>query len=136
MSENGNRTATIFYALIMALGGILFLLFGGTLPIITTLLIPNLTSSLSGKNSPLVTVAIFILSIGIALLDEGLVKLGTSSTSVAILKHEKSSRLTQRAPDKCKCHSYFREFRSMVDLALDGVLAKFHICRYHQVLIT
>jgi uncharacterized membrane protein len=76
MSENGNRTATIFYALIMALGELLVFILWWHAAHNHNLIDARLNREFLWREvaSPLVTVGIFILSIGIAFLDEGLVR--------------------------------------------------------------
>jgi uncharacterized membrane protein len=77
LSENGNRTASIFYAFIMAVGGLLVCLLWWHATRNHNLVDPQLNKQVIWQElaSPLATVAIFILSIGIAFLDEGLVRL-------------------------------------------------------------
>ena len=77
LSENGNRTATIFYALIMALGGLLVALLWWYATHNHHLVEPQLSRQLFWQEaaSPLATAAIFIISIGIAFWNEGLVRL-------------------------------------------------------------
>lgn len=77
LSENGNRTATIFYALIMALGGLLVALLWWYANRNHRLVDPQLSKQLFWQEaiSPLATAAIFLISIGIAFLNEGLVRL-------------------------------------------------------------
>lgn len=77
MSENGNRTSTIFYALAMALGGILISILWWHAAHNHNLIDPQLNRQVQWREviSPLTTVAIFVLSIGIAFWDEGLVRI-------------------------------------------------------------
>jgi uncharacterized membrane protein len=77
LSENANRTATIFYALIMALGGLLMLLLWWHAVRNDNLIDHHLDRRILWREvaSPLATVAIFLLSIGLAFVDEGLVRL-------------------------------------------------------------
>jgi uncharacterized membrane protein len=77
MSENGNRTATIFYALIMALGGLLVFILWWHAAYHHNLIDAQLGKQFLWQEaaSPIATVVIFILSIGLAFLDGGLVRL-------------------------------------------------------------
>src|ERR1043165_2864589 len=77
LSENGNRTATIFYALIMALGGLLVFLLWWYAARHHRLVDSQLNKQVFWQEatSPLATAAIFIISIGIAFWNEGLVRL-------------------------------------------------------------
>ena len=77
LSESGNRTATIFYALIMALGGLLVSLLWWHAARNHNLVDPQLNKQILWQEaaSPIPTASIFIISIGIAFLSEGLVRL-------------------------------------------------------------
>jgi uncharacterized membrane protein len=77
MSENGNRTAIIFYSLIMALGGLIVSMLWWHAAHNHNLIDPQLNKQFLWLEvaSPLSTVGIFIFSIGIAFLDEGVVRL-------------------------------------------------------------
>ncbi len=77
LSENGYRTATIFYALVMALGGLLLALLWWHAVRRDNLVDPQLDPSVRRRElaAPLATAGIFVLSIGIAFLDAGLVRL-------------------------------------------------------------
>jgi uncharacterized membrane protein len=76
VSENGNRTATIFYALIMALGGLLVFFLWWHAVRNHNLVDPRLDKEFLRREvaAPLATAGIFVLSIGIAFLDEGMVR--------------------------------------------------------------
>jgi len=77
LSESGNRTATIFYALVMSLGGLLVMLLWWHAVHHHNLVDPHLDRQRMWKEiaAPLVTVVIFLLSIGVAFWNEGLVRL-------------------------------------------------------------
>jgi uncharacterized membrane protein len=77
MSENGNRTATIFYSLVMALGGLFLALLWWHAAhhhhLIDTL--PGNQLERREMVAPLVTAIVFLISIGIAFWNSGLVRL-------------------------------------------------------------
>lgn len=77
ISENGNRTATIFYALVMALGGLLVTVLWWHAVRNHNLVDHQLSRKLLRQElvAPLATAAIFHLSIGISFLDAGLVRI-------------------------------------------------------------
>jgi uncharacterized membrane protein len=77
MSENGNRTATIFYALTMAAGGLLVVILWWHAAHNHRLIEPLLARQLQWREvaAPLTTMTIFLLSIGIAFLNESLVRI-------------------------------------------------------------
>jgi uncharacterized membrane protein len=77
MSENGNRTATIFYALVMAFGGLLVFFLWWHAVRNHNLIDAHLDRHFLRREvaAPLATVGIFILSIGIAFVNENLVRL-------------------------------------------------------------
>jgi TMEM175 potassium channel family protein len=77
MSENGNRTATIFYALVMAFGGLLVFFLWWHAVRNHNLIDAHLDKQFLRREvaAPLATVGIFILSIGIAFVNENLVRL-------------------------------------------------------------
>jgi uncharacterized membrane protein len=77
ISENGNRTATIFYALVMALGGLLVTVLWWHAVRNHNLVDHQLSRKLLRQElvAPLATAAIFLLSIGISFLDAGLVRI-------------------------------------------------------------
>jgi uncharacterized membrane protein len=77
MSENGNRTATIFYALTMVLGGLLVSIFWWYATDHHRLVDPQLSQRYIWREmaSPIATIALFILSIGIAFWEPGLARL-------------------------------------------------------------
>jgi uncharacterized membrane protein len=77
MSENVNRTATVFYALVMALAGLILAILWWHAARNHNLIDPHLDRQRRWREAatPLVTVAIFLLSIGIAFFDEGLVRI-------------------------------------------------------------
>ena len=76
VSENGNRTATIFYALIMAFGGLLVFTLWWHAVRNHNLIDAHLDKQFLRREvaAPLATAGIFILSIGIAFLNEHLVR--------------------------------------------------------------
>ncbi len=77
MSENGNRTATIFYALVMILGGVLISVLWWYAAHNHFLVNAHLNRRFLWQEvtTPLVTVAIFLLSIAVAFWNEGLARL-------------------------------------------------------------
>jgi uncharacterized membrane protein len=77
MSESPSLTATVFYALVMALGGLLLALLWWYAAHHHRLVDPDLDQRIFWQEAapPLVTAGIFILSIGIAFLDQGLARL-------------------------------------------------------------
>jgi len=77
ISENGNRTATIFYALIMALAGLLLAILWLHAARKNALVDARLSRRHRWREAsgPLITAAIFLLSIGVAFFDEGLVRI-------------------------------------------------------------
>jgi uncharacterized membrane protein len=77
MSQNGSRTATVFYALVMALGGLLLALLWWHAAHNHHLVDPQLDKRFIRQEvvTPLATVAVFLISIGIAFLDQGLARL-------------------------------------------------------------
>lgn len=77
LSENANRTATIFYSLIMALCGLLIFILWWHAAHKHRLVDPLLDQQVIRREliSPLATVGVFVLSIGLAYVDEGLVRL-------------------------------------------------------------
>ncbi len=76
ISEYGNRIATIFYALIMTLAGLLMTAAWGYAVRHHRLIDPLLDASQIRRQliAPLLTSAIFVLSIGIAFLNDDLAK--------------------------------------------------------------
>ena len=76
LSENGNRTATIFYSLIMAIGGLLVFFLWWHAVRNHNLIDAHLDKQFLRREvaAPLATAGIFILSIGIAFLNENLVR--------------------------------------------------------------
>lgn len=77
LSENGNRTATIFYAIVMAAGGLLVSILWWHAVHNHRLIEPHLDQQLLWREviTPLATVSIFVLSIGLSFLEEGWVRL-------------------------------------------------------------
>jgi uncharacterized membrane protein len=77
MSENGNRTATIFYSLIMAFGGLLVFSLWWHAVRNHNLIDAHLDRQFIRREvaAPLATVGMFMLSIGIAFINENLVRL-------------------------------------------------------------
>ncbi len=77
LSENSNRTATIFYALIMAFAGLLLAILWFHAEHNNRLIDPQLDRQSRQREmaAMLATVAIFILSIGLSFLNEGLVRI-------------------------------------------------------------
>ncbi len=77
VSENGGLTATIFYALTVALIGVLFAILWAYASRRARLIDPALPNQLRRRELiiPLVTSSIFLLSIGIAYLDTGIARL-------------------------------------------------------------
>jgi uncharacterized membrane protein len=77
LSENGNRTATVFYALIMALGGLLVTLLWWHATRHHKLVDPHLDRRFVWREMipAIATSAVFILSIGIAYMNVGLSRL-------------------------------------------------------------
>lgn len=76
ISESGTLTATIFYALTMTLAGLLFTALWGYAAHHDRLIDPTLTPQQRRREfiTPLSTVAIFLISIGIAFLDASLAR--------------------------------------------------------------
>jgi uncharacterized membrane protein len=77
ISENGNRTATIFYALVMSLAGLMVAAIWWHASSKNHLIDPHLNRQRLWRETaaPLATVAVFLLSIVIALFDETVAKL-------------------------------------------------------------
>ena len=77
ISENGNRTATIFYALTMVLNGLLVSVLWWYAARNNHLIDVNVDKHRRWREAagPFVTTTIFLVSIGIAFLDENLAKL-------------------------------------------------------------
>jgi uncharacterized membrane protein len=77
MSEHAERTATIFYAIIMSLAGFLMTTVWWYASHHNQLIDPNLDASIRQREliAPLATTAVFLLSIGIAFFDSGLGRL-------------------------------------------------------------
>lgn len=77
LSDYGNRTATIFYALTMTLAGLLFVALWWHATWNNRLVDSRLDARERRREfgAPLSTVAVFVLSIGLAYLDAGLVRL-------------------------------------------------------------
>jgi len=76
MSNSGTRTATIFYALTMILGGLLFAALWWHASRHDHLTEPHLNAQQRRREfiAPLMTVAIFLISIGIAYIDANLAR--------------------------------------------------------------
>jgi uncharacterized membrane protein len=76
ISESDTRTATIFYALVMILAALLFIVFWWHASRHDLLLEAHLTPQQRRREfmMPLTTMTIFLLSIGIAFLDAGLAR--------------------------------------------------------------
>jgi uncharacterized membrane protein len=76
ISESGNRTATIFYALTMTLGGLMLVALWWYASWHNRLTDPGLDARQARRHfvPMLLTVALFILSIGLAFLDENLAR--------------------------------------------------------------
>ncbi len=77
LSENGNRTATIFYALTLILGGALFLLFWWYASRNGRLIEAHLNPQQVRHEflAPLITITIFVVSIGIAFFNVSVARL-------------------------------------------------------------
>jgi uncharacterized membrane protein len=77
ISENGNRTATIFYALVMSLAGLMVAAIWWHASSNNHLVDPHLDRQRLWRETaaPLATVAVFLLSIVIAFFDETVAKL-------------------------------------------------------------
>ena len=77
LSRNGNLTATIFYALVMALAGLILSLLWWHAARHYNLIDPHLDKRRQWREAagPLVMAAAFLLSIGVAFLNGGLVRL-------------------------------------------------------------
>jgi hypothetical protein len=77
MSESGSRTATIFYALTLILAGLLFAALWGDASYHNRLIDVQFDAHQRQRayRTPLVTVAIFFLSIGITFLNADLARL-------------------------------------------------------------
>ncbi len=77
MSQNVTHTASIFYALVMAVGGLLMAILWWHAARNHNLIDPQLSRRLIWREvaAPLATTGIFLLSIGIAFWDAGLVRL-------------------------------------------------------------
>ncbi len=77
LSESVTRTASVFYALVMALGGVLMALLWWHAIRNHNLIDPQLDRQLQRREmvAPLATAAIFLISIGIAFWNAGLVRL-------------------------------------------------------------
>ncbi len=76
LSEYGNRTATIFYASVMVLGGLLSVLIWWYAAYKNRLIDPNMDVKQRRKEIqvPLVTTGIFLLSIGISFIDPNIAR--------------------------------------------------------------
>jgi uncharacterized membrane protein len=77
LSEYGNRTATIFYALVMALAGLLLAILWWYAAYKKDLVDHQLNRQLRRREmiAPLSSIAIFLLSIGLTFIDQGLVRI-------------------------------------------------------------
>jgi uncharacterized membrane protein len=77
ISESGTRTATIFYALVMALGGVSVAFLWWYASHNHNLVDPRVSKQLVRQEmiAPLITAAIFLASIGVAFWDNGLARL-------------------------------------------------------------
>jgi uncharacterized membrane protein len=77
ISENGSRSATVFYAIVMALGGLVLAILWLHAAYHHNLIDPRLNKRRRWREAAgsLAIAAIFFLSIGIAFLDEGLVRI-------------------------------------------------------------
>jgi uncharacterized membrane protein len=74
LSEHGNRTATIFYALVIILGGLISIAMWWYATDHNRLTDPQLDARQRRKEitMPLITICIFAISIGLSFIDEGL----------------------------------------------------------------
>lgn len=77
ISENSSRTATVFYALVMALGGLVLALLWLHAASNHRLIVPHLSKQQQRRelSGILAMIAIFLLSIGLAFIAEDLVRL-------------------------------------------------------------
>ncbi len=108
MSENGNHTATIFYALIMALTGVLLAVLWWHAAYKHRLIDPGVGNYTRWREAVglIVIAAIFILSIGVSYIDEGLVRICwalilPASLVINLMREDSGSKSTGKQRNLC-----------------------------------